>query len=191
MEIAVYLAAFGTLRRSEVCALTVDDVHGNTISVNKAMVDKGGDEWIIKTTKTVSSTRKIEMPKFVIDRLPTSALLEKEEMSLQEFADILDAGFGEIQVGTIPGSVDRVVVGDMERTRLKQVKVLFFLGVNDGNIPKGSSKGGIISDVDREFLQQSGMELAPTPRQQMYIQNQLLHHLYHIKFSLRTILAIF
>lgn len=53
------------------------------------------------------------------------ALLEKEEMSLQEFADILDAGFGEIQVGTIPGSVDRVVVGDMERTRLKQVKVLF------------------------------------------------------------------
>lgn len=103
------------------------------------------------------------------------ALLEKEEMSLQEFADILDAGFGEIQVGTIPGSVDRVVVGDMERTRLKQVKVLFFLGVNDGNIPKGSSKGGIISDVDREFLQQSGMELAPTPRQQMYIQRLYLY----------------
>lgn len=75
MEIAVYLAAFGTLRRSEVCALTVDDVHGNTISVNKAMVDKGGDEWVIKTTKTVSSTRKIEMPKFVIDRLPTSGRL--------------------------------------------------------------------------------------------------------------------
>ena len=103
------------------------------------------------------------------------ALLEKEEMTLQEFADILDAGFGEIQVGTIPGSVDRVVVGDMERTRLKQVKVLFFLGVNDGNIPKGSSKGGIISDVDREFLQQSGMELAPTPRQQMYIQRLYLY----------------
>ena len=63
----------------------------------------------------------------------------------------------------------------MERTRLKQVKVLFFLGVNDGNIPKGSSKGGIISDVDREFLQQSGMELAPTPRQQMYIQRLYLY----------------
>lgn len=102
-------------------------------------------------------------------------LLRTEEMTLQEFADILDAGFGEIQVGMIPGSVDRVVVGDMERTRLKQVKVLFFLGVNDGNIPKNSQKGGIISDIDREFLQESGFELAPTPRQQMYIQRLYLY----------------
>ena len=58
-------------------------------------------------------------------------LLGEEEISLQEFADILEAGFGEITVGTIPQNVDRIVVGDMERTRLKQVKVLYFLGVND------------------------------------------------------------
>ena len=97
-------------------------------------------------------------------------LLGEEEISRQEFADILEAGFGEITVGTIPQNVDRIVVGDMERTRLKQVKVLFFLGVNDGSIPKNASKGGIISDMDREFLIESGTEMAPSPRQQMYIQ---------------------
>lgn len=102
-------------------------------------------------------------------------LLGEEEISLQEFADILDAGFGEITVGTIPQNVDRIVVGDMERTRLKQVKVLFFLGVNDGNIPKNASKGGIISDMDREFLIESGTEMAPSPRQQMYIQRLYLY----------------
>lgn len=102
-------------------------------------------------------------------------LLGEEEISLQEFADILDAGFGEITVGTIPQNVDRIVVGDMERTRLKQVKVLFFLGVNDGNIPKNVSKGGIISDMDREFLIESGTEMAPSPRQQMYIQRLYLY----------------
>lgn len=102
-------------------------------------------------------------------------LLGEEVISLQEFSDILEAGFGEIQVGTIPQNVDRVLVGDMERTRLKQVKVLFFLGVNDGNIPKSASKGGIISDMDREFLQESQLELAPTPRQQMYIQRLYLY----------------
>ncbi len=102
-------------------------------------------------------------------------LLGEESVSLQEFSDILEAGFGEIEVGTIPQNVDRVVVGDMERTRLKQVKVLFFLGVNDGNIPKSASKGGIISDMDREFLQESELELAPTPRQQMYIQRLYLY----------------
>lgn len=102
-------------------------------------------------------------------------LLGEEEISLQEFADILDAGFGEITVGTIPQNVDRILVGDMERTRLKQVKVLFFLGVNDGNIPKNVSKGGIISDMDREFLIESGTEMAPSPRQQMYIQRLYLY----------------
>ncbi len=102
-------------------------------------------------------------------------LLAKESITLREFAEILDAGFGEIEVGIIPGSVDRIAVGDMERSRLKQVKVLFFLGVNDGNIPKSGSKGGIISDIDREFLQQSEFELAPTPRQQMYIQRLYLY----------------
>lgn len=102
-------------------------------------------------------------------------LLGEEVISLQEFTDILEAGFGEIEVGTIPQNVDRVVVGDMERTRLKQVKVLFFLGVNDGNIPKNASKGGIISDMDREFLRESELELAPSPRQQMFIQRLYLY----------------
>ena len=113
---------------------------------------------------------------FVIDLLDQiEGLLREEEMELQEFSEILDAGFAEITVGTIPQNVDRIVIGDIERTRLKQVKILFFMGINDGNIPKGSGGGGIISDIDREFLQESGWELAPTPRQQMYIQRFYLY----------------
>lgn len=103
------------------------------------------------------------------------ALLPDEKMTLEEFSNILDAGFGEIEVGTIPQNVDRVVVGDIERTRLKPIKALFFMGVNDGIIPKNSGKGGMISDIDREFLSLSGYELSPTPRQQMYIQKLYLY----------------
>lgn len=103
------------------------------------------------------------------------SLLENEKMSLQEFADILDAGLGEIEVGLIPQNVDRVVVGDMERTRLRDIKVLFCIGVNDGIIPKSAGNGGIISDIDRELLSQADWELAPSPRQQMYIQRLYLY----------------
>ncbi len=103
------------------------------------------------------------------------SLLGEEVISSREFAEILEAGFGEIEVGTIPQNVDRILVGDMERTRLKQIKVLFFVGVNDGNIPKNTSKGGILSDMDREFLRGSDRELAPSPRQQMFIQRFYLY----------------
>lgn len=104
-----------------------------------------------------------------------AGLLGNDILSLQEFSDILDAGFAEIRVRSIPQGVDLVVVGDIERTRLKDIKALFFLGVNDGNIPQSSSKGGLISDMEREFLLSSGQELAPTPSSQMFIEHLYLY----------------
>lgn len=105
------------------------------------------------------------------------SLLGTEQLTIKEFADIMDAGFAEIKVGTIPQTVDKVVLGNIERTRLGEIKVLFFVGINDGIIPRNTAAGGIISDIDREFLQTSEFELAPTPRQQMYIQRLYLYML--------------
>lgn len=102
-------------------------------------------------------------------------LLGEEMLTQKEFAEILDAGFAEIKVGMIPQTVDKVVIGDIERTRLCQIKTLFFAGVNDGIIPKSGGTGGIISDIDREFLQESEFELAPSPRQKMFIQRLYLY----------------
>ena len=53
------------------------------------------------------------------------ALLGEEVMGQREYAEILDAGFAEIKVGLIPAVVDRIVVGDITRTRLSNIKVLF------------------------------------------------------------------
>lgn len=69
LEIAVLLAAFGPMRRGEICALESSDIHGNIITVNKSMVLTPSGEWIIKQPKTMSSYRTIEFPWFVIDRL--------------------------------------------------------------------------------------------------------------------------
>ncbi len=102
-------------------------------------------------------------------------LLSDEEMDIKEFSDILEAGFGEIEVGSIPQNVDRVLVGDIERSRLKEIKFLFFLGVNEGNIPKSGGSGGLLSELDREFLKDTGKELAPGSREQMYIQRLYLY----------------
>lgn len=102
-------------------------------------------------------------------------LLCDEKISAQEFYEILDAGLSEIQVGAIPQNVDRVVCGDMERTRFQEMKALFFIGVNDGIIPKAGGGGGLISDMDREFLSAADWELSPTPRQKMYIQRLYLY----------------
>lgn len=102
-------------------------------------------------------------------------LLGTEHCSLKEFTEILDTGFLEVKVGLIPPGVDEIVVGDTERTRLKDIKVLFFIGVNEGLIPKAIGSGGILSDIERELLISNEVELAPTIRQQAFTEQFYLY----------------
>lgn len=102
-------------------------------------------------------------------------LLGDEIISLDEFIHILESGFEEIDIGTIPGGVDKVIIGDLERSRVPEKRMLMLLGINDGNVPKNNNAGGIISDIDREFLKESEVQLAPSPREQVFIQRLYLY----------------
>lgn len=68
---AVLLAAFGTLRRSEICGLMYEDIDGDTIRIHRGMVESTNG-WIIKDyPKNDSSNRRIIYPHFVIEALGT------------------------------------------------------------------------------------------------------------------------
>lgn len=113
---------------------------------------------------------------FVMDLYEKLAeLLGDENISLKEYIDVLEAGFTEAKVGLIPPGLDQIMVGDIERTRLKDIKALFIVGVNDGIIPKSSGSGGILTDLDRELLLNQNVELAPTARQAAYIEKFYLY----------------
>ncbi|MBP3700337.1 MAG: exodeoxyribonuclease V subunit gamma, partial [Lachnospiraceae bacterium] len=97
------------------------------------------------------------------------------KVSIREWREILDTGFGEIRVGVIPARVDRVVIGDMHRTRLKDPKVLFFVGANDGLVPKAGDKTSLLSDMDRRSLAKLGVQLAPTKQENGFIDRFYLY----------------
>lgn len=67
-EIPILLGCYG-LRRSEICALTMDDIDDNTIHINKAMVQDKDKQWIIKSTKTTASTRDVVVPASLIEKI--------------------------------------------------------------------------------------------------------------------------
>ena len=60
-HIPIQLAMLG-MRRSEILALTVDDLDGNTLNINKALVENSDNEYVIKKTKKGASQRKIYIP---------------------------------------------------------------------------------------------------------------------------------
>ncbi len=90
-------------------------------------------------------------------------LLGKEKITPKEYRELVETGLREAKVGLIPTGSEQVVIGDMERTRLKEIKALFFLGVNDGKVPAAGSSQGILSDKDRKELSGDKFELAPDP----------------------------
>ena len=102
-------------------------------------------------------------------------ILGDEKLSRREFIQVLEAGLLKAKVALIPPGQDQVLVGDMERTRLKDISVLFFVGVNEGNIPKSADTGGLLSEADRDFFLEEGTELAPDPKEQMNIQRFYLY----------------
>lgn len=109
----------------------------------------------------------------LMDRL--ARLLGEEKVSRREYAEILDAGFSEIKVGLIPAAVDRIVVGDITRTRLDHIKILFFIGVNDGIVPQKKENSSLFTDKEREFLGSHHIELAPTVRVESFRQRFYLY----------------
>ena len=65
-----------SLRRGEICALTIEDVNFSdcTITVNKDMVISETNEWVIKQPKTAASIRTINVPQVVIDSIKENGL---------------------------------------------------------------------------------------------------------------------
>ena len=102
-------------------------------------------------------------------------LLGDEPVTLEEYCQLLDAGLEEARVGVIPPSTDQVVAGDVERTRLKDIRALFFLGANDVHLPGALLRTGLLSERDREYFQKEKLALAPGGKEKAYVQKFYLY----------------
>ena len=82
-------------------------------------------------------------------------------MSRQEFAQILDAGLGQLDTGLVPPAVDQVLVGSIERSRHPDIRIAFVLGMNDGVWPRIEREPQLLNDDDRRMLTQAGLAVDP------------------------------
>jgi len=95
-------------------------------------------------------------------------ILGDQTASTKIYSALLQAGLEECEMGLVPPGLDQVVVGDLERTRLKETKALFVIGFNEGKVPKVIDKPNIISDLERVQLKSLGIKLAPDNKENVF-----------------------
>lgn len=88
---------------------------------------------------------------------------------------ILLAGISKCQIGVIPPSIDCLIVGDFERSRLPECKYLFVAGVNEGILPAPTTSQGIFTEVERDVIMSMGVEMATSARQLAFHEQLLIY----------------
>lgn len=90
-----------------------------------------------------------------------------EPMTLSTFRSVIEAGFETLEFSHVPPTIDHVIVGSVDHSRISGIKASFLLGVNEGVWPLKPPSDGIISENERNVLAFHGLELAQTSKRQL------------------------
>ncbi|MEN1970229.1 helicase-exonuclease AddAB subunit AddB [Lentibacillus sp. N15] len=90
-----------------------------------------------------------------------------EPMDVATFRSTLDAGLESLKFAHVPPSIDHVIVGTIDRSRISGRKIAFLIGVNDGAWPMKPEIDGMINESERELLALHGLRLAESSKRQL------------------------
>ena len=123
----------------------------------------------------------------LMDLLDTmAALLKDHRLPMDQLIELFRMGIETCDFGTIPNTLDQVSVGTADRIRPNGPKVVFVLGMNQGEFPPQLTEQSFFTDGEREKLLESGIQIGPTilrqnDYEQLYLYSALTaasHKLY-------------
>ncbi len=98
-------------------------------------------------------------------------IFKDENITINQYANILKQGLKASSLGKIPGTQDQVIMGDVDRSRSHKVDTIFIIGLNDGIYPSINKSEGFLGDEDRKYLKEQGIELAKGTLENLYDDN--------------------
>ena len=102
-------------------------------------------------------------------------LAGEERMPAGLFAGMVETGLDSLRLGSVPPSVDQVLVGSLDRSRTGGVKAAYLLGANEGVLPMRSREDGVLTERERERLGDAGIRLAPGVRRRLLDERFLIY----------------
>ena len=85
-----------------------------------------------------------------------------DTLTIQEFKNIFDIGFTDIEIKILPHSIDQVVVGDLMRSRFNNPRIQICLGFNQSKVPSPTNDNTLIDDNIRDEFKKHNIEMSQT-----------------------------
>ena len=101
----------------------------------------------------------------LLDTLTTLCrLLPDCELSIEDFIAVLTLVFSNADLGSVPTTQDCVVIGSADTLRVENVRASILLGLCEGEFPRAVSDDGILTEADKETLEEYGVILQSRER---------------------------
>ena len=81
----------------------------------------------------------------------TACAIENAKITPDELLDVLKIVFENTQIGTIPTSIDEVIIGSAATMRASNPKYVLALGLREGEFPTTITDTGMFSDADKSI----------------------------------------
>ena len=85
-------------------------------------------------------------------------------VSFEVFYETFLDGLKNAEFSLLPSTIDQVMAGSLDLSKVENKKYIFMIGVNRDVLPKDSSNGELVSDEEKALFDEAGIELSPTSK---------------------------
>ncbi|OHW62529.1 ATP-dependent helicase/deoxyribonuclease subunit B [Andreesenia angusta] len=104
-----------------------------------------------------------------------NSILGSKKSTAKNYLQNLEAGLMNYELGIIPPSLDQVMIGNLERSRSRDIKAIFVIGVNDGILPSIISDSGVLSEDERLGVVELGLDIKLDSEKKMQDEKFLIY----------------
>lgn len=89
---------------------------------------------------------------------------DDEAVRFQVFYEAFMDGLKNAEFSLLPSTIDQVMVGSLDLSKVENKKYIFLIGVNRDAMPRETRNSDIISDEEKALFERADIELSPSSR---------------------------
>lgn len=89
---------------------------------------------------------------------------DDEAVRFQVFYEAFMDGLKNAEFSLLPSTIDQVMVGSLDLSKVENKKYIFLIGVNRDAMPREARNSDIISDEEKALFERADIELSPSSR---------------------------